>query len=140
MIDNWDETDDETGEKVSINLRKKISNMTSKFDILENTIIGLSNQNSNMSGEIKTLQDTIKIIDHRFDIHNNRFADKEKKIKNIPSMIVPRSESIPNPVTPPVIVPTESVIPLTNPKADGGGRVVRWSWVNFQCRGVLQFG
>ena len=21
-----------------------------------------------------------------------------------------------------------------------GGRVVRWSWVNFQCRGVLQFG
>ena len=24
--------------------------------------------------------------------------------------------------------------------AGGGGRVVRWSWVNFQCRGVLQFG
>ena len=23
---------------------------------------------------------------------------------------------------------------------DRGGRVVRWSWVNFQCRGVLQFG
>ena len=23
---------------------------------------------------------------------------------------------------------------------DGGGRVVRWCWVNFQCRGVLQFG
>ena len=22
----------------------------------------------------------------------------------------------------------------------GDGRVVRWSWVNFQCRGVLQFG
>ena len=22
----------------------------------------------------------------------------------------------------------------------GGGRVVRWSWVNFQCRGVLPFG
>ena len=21
----------------------------------------------------------------------------------------------------------------------GGGRVVRWYWVNFQCRGVLQF-
>ena len=21
-----------------------------------------------------------------------------------------------------------------------GGRVVRWSWVNFQCQGVLQFG
>ena len=25
-----------------------------------------------------------------------------------------------------------------NPKP-GGGRVVRWCWVNFQCRGVLQF-
>ena len=24
--------------------------------------------------------------------------------------------------------------------AIGGGRVVRWSWVNFQCRGVLQCG
>ena len=22
----------------------------------------------------------------------------------------------------------------------GGGRVVRWCWLNFQCRGVLQFG
>ena len=22
----------------------------------------------------------------------------------------------------------------------GGGRVVRWCWVNFQCRGVLHFG
>ena len=22
----------------------------------------------------------------------------------------------------------------------GGGRVVRWSWVNFQCRSILQFG
>ena len=22
----------------------------------------------------------------------------------------------------------------------GDGRVVRWCWVNFQCRGVLQFG
>ena len=21
----------------------------------------------------------------------------------------------------------------------GGGRVVRWCWVNYQCRGVLQF-
>ena len=21
-----------------------------------------------------------------------------------------------------------------------GGRVVRWFWVNFQCRGILQFG
>ena len=26
------------------------------------------------------------------------------------------------------------------PNVTGGGRVVRWSWVNFQCRGVLQFG
>ena len=24
--------------------------------------------------------------------------------------------------------------------SEGGGRVVRWPWVNFQCRGVLQFG
>ena len=23
---------------------------------------------------------------------------------------------------------------------DRGGLVVRWCWVNFQCRGVLQFG
>ena len=22
----------------------------------------------------------------------------------------------------------------------GGGRVVRWCWVNFQCQGILQFG
>ena len=22
----------------------------------------------------------------------------------------------------------------------GGGRVVQWCWVNFQCRGVLHFG
>ena len=22
----------------------------------------------------------------------------------------------------------------------GGGRVVRWCWINFQCRGILQFG
>ena len=26
------------------------------------------------------------------------------------------------------------------PVPDGVGRVVRWSWVNFQYRGVLQFG
>ena len=25
----------------------------------------------------------------------------------------------------------------TRASAKGGGRVVRWSWVNFQCRGVL---
>ena len=25
-------------------------------------------------------------------------------------------------------------------KPRGGGRVVRWCWVNFQCLGVLQFG
>ena len=30
--------------------------------------------------------------------------------------------------------------PLSPSLRDGGGRVVRWSWVNFQCRGVLQFG
>ena len=26
-----------------------------------------------------------------------------------------------------------------HPTAPGGSRVVRWSWGNFQCRGVLQF-
>ena len=26
------------------------------------------------------------------------------------------------------------------PFAIGGGRVVQWCWVNFQCQGVLQFG
>ena len=26
-----------------------------------------------------------------------------------------------------------------SPSLWGGGRVVRWCWVNFQCRGVLQF-
>ena len=29
---------------------------------------------------------------------------------------------------------------LTTVLLNGGGRVVRWSWVNFQCRGVLQIG
>ena len=28
---------------------------------------------------------------------------------------------------------------LTLLSPSGGGRVVRWCWVNFQCRGVLQF-
>ena len=28
----------------------------------------------------------------------------------------------------------------SSPEPIGGGRVVRWYWVNFQCRGVLQFG
>ena len=32
-----------------------------------------------------------------------------------------------------------SVLSLLSPSL-GGGRVVRWYWVNFQCRGVLQFG
>ena len=27
-----------------------------------------------------------------------------------------------------------------NPNSHGGGRVVPWCWVTFQCRGVLQFG
>ena len=27
-----------------------------------------------------------------------------------------------------------------SPPEKRGGRVVRWCWVNFQCRGVLQFG
>ena len=32
------------------------------------------------------------------------------------------------------------IFTLTYPFSPGGGRVVRWSWVNFQCRGVLHFG
>ena len=28
----------------------------------------------------------------------------------------------------------------TSTRNSGGGRVVRWYWVNFQCQGVLQFG
>ena len=32
------------------------------------------------------------------------------------------------------------VFTLIYPFLFGGGRVVRWSWVNFQDRGVLQFG
>ena len=32
-----------------------------------------------------------------------------------------------------------SFSPLSPSLGRGGGRVVRWSWVNFQCRGVLQF-
>ena len=27
-----------------------------------------------------------------------------------------------------------------NSKVHRGGRVVRWFWVNFQCRGILEFG
>ena len=34
-------------------------------------------------------------------------------------------------------IPASSVQPSCNL---GGGRVVRWCWVNFQCRGILQFG
>ena len=30
--------------------------------------------------------------------------------------------------------------PRRNQKSSGVGRVVQWSLVNFQCRGVLQFG
>ena len=32
---------------------------------------------------------------------------------------------------------TTVMITATSFKDVGGGRVVRWSWVNFQCRGVL---
>ena len=31
-------------------------------------------------------------------------------------------------------------IKLFENKLEGGGPVVRWGWVNFQCRGILQFG
>ena len=33
-----------------------------------------------------------------------------------------------------------TLVYLYSPLSPGGGRVVRWCWVNFQCRGVLQFG
>ena len=33
----------------------------------------------------------------------------------------------------------DSMVNHIYPSGVGGGRVVRWSWVNFQCRGVLQF-
>ena len=29
---------------------------------------------------------------------------------------------------------------LVDPFSEEGARVVRWCWVNFKCRGVLQFG
>ena len=32
------------------------------------------------------------------------------------------------------------LVKFTANRSLGGGRVVRWCWVNFQCRGVLQFG
>ena len=37
---------------------------------------------------------------------------------------------------------TTSVVDYVDPVSIPfvGGRVVRWCWVNFQCRGVLQFG
>ena len=31
-------------------------------------------------------------------------------------------------------------VPIAAKVTAGGGRVVRWCWVNFQCRDVLQFG
>ena len=34
-----------------------------------------------------------------------------------------------------VLIPNDCL-----PMYFGGGRVGRWCWVNFQCRGVLQFG
>ena len=34
---------------------------------------------------------------------------------------------------------SESIIFSRKRNKPGGGRVVRWSWVNFKCRGVLQF-
>ena len=32
------------------------------------------------------------------------------------------------------------IFTLSCPFSSRGGRVVRWCWVNFQCRCVLQFG
>ena len=117
-IAKWDETDEETGQKIFINLKKKINDLNTKIEGLENTVVGLSNQNSNMSGQIKSLDDKIKVIDHKLDIVNNRFMDINGKLEILSSMIVPRKETIASPVTPPVEVPTESVIPLTKPKDD----------------------
>lgn len=38
-IDNWDGTDDETGEKISMNLKKKITSSSAKVSALENNPI-----------------------------------------------------------------------------------------------------
>ena len=35
---------------------------------------------------------------------------------------------------------TTSTFGINLQKDSRGGQVVRWPWVNFQCRGVLQFG
>ena len=71
-----------------------------------------------MSGSLKTINDRLSVIDHKFEIINTRFLDVNRKIENIPSMSVPRKESVPSPPTPPVEVPTETVVPLTKPKDD----------------------
>ena len=36
-----------------------------------------------------------------------------------------------------LILPTNTCSSICSPDESGGGRVVRWCWVNFQCRGVL---
>ena len=48
----------------------------------------------------------------------------------------------PTPVpTASAIGPCPTIIQIVGRPATGwGGRVVRWCWVNFQCRGVLQSG
>ena len=35
------------------------------------------------------------------------------------------------------IGPCPTIIQISRTPSGGGGRVVRWCWVNFQCRGVL---
>lgn len=118
-IDNWDETNEETGEKININLQKKIQSISNKIDALETSVLGFIRSTlCTMSGNIKTITDRLSVIDHKFDIINNRFLDVNRKIENIPSMIVPVKHNIPSPPTPPVDVPREVVIPLTKPKDD----------------------
>lgn len=73
----------------------------------------MSEQSTAMSGLIKIIDDKLKVIDHRFVIINNRFNGINDKIKDMPSII-----EVPSPVTPPIDVAIEPVIPLTKPKDD----------------------
>ena len=116
-IDNWDETDEETGEKKTINLKKKIDGITKNLNDLNTSVAGMSEQFTTISGNISKINDKLAVIDHRFDIINNRFLDVGRKIQNLPSQIVPVKHSIPSPPTPPP-VQRETVIPLTKPKDD----------------------
>ena len=116
-IDNWDETDEETGEKKTINLKKKIEVLTKNISELNISVSGLSEQFTTMSGNISKMNDRLAVVYHKFDIINNRFLDVYRRIENIPTNMVPVKHSIPSPPTP-LEVPREVVIPLTKPKDD----------------------